>query len=90
MHTCSECGAGYEDEDRYCPQCGNRLAEGNATEAINTQESLDLFDVQYKLGLVYYRKGDYPRAVETWEKVLARRPGDIDLASLVEDARSRC
>ena len=90
MPICAECGASHHPEDRYCPRCGHRLTEADVSEAINTQESLDLFDVQYKLGLVYYRKGDYPRAVETWEKALKRRPGHIDLAALVEDAKSRC
>ncbi len=89
MSVCSHCGANHEAEDRYCSQCGKQLSPFNIPGAMTTQKALDISDVRYRLGMVYFRKGLYPRALEIWEKILQDRPGDKDLAALVQDARSR-
>jgi cytochrome c-type biogenesis protein CcmH/NrfG len=54
-----------------------------------TQKALDVTDVRYRLGMVYFKKDQYARAVEIWEKILAERPQDKDLERLIEDARNR-
>ena len=89
MSNCPECSASHEPEDRYCPQCGHRLQPVDADDMMLTQKALDISDVQYKLGMVYFKKGDHMRAVETWKKALAGRPDDAELEALIQDARSR-
>ncbi len=89
MSNCPRCGASREPEDRYCAQCGQRLLPFSAVGAMNTQKTLDIADVQYKLGMVYFKKEDYLRAAEVWEKVLKERPDDSELKALIQDARSR-
>jgi len=89
MSNCPQCGASREPEDRYCAQCGQRLLPFSATGAMNTQKALDIAEVQYKLGMVYFKKEDYLRAVEVWERVLKERPDDRELGMLIQDARSR-
>ena len=89
MPNCAQCGAAYESEDRYCPQCGRRLSLLEAEGGVNTQKPLDILEVQYKLGMVYFKKGDYQRAAEALGRVLRERPDDADLKRLVRDARSR-
>jgi cytochrome c-type biogenesis protein CcmH/NrfG len=39
--------------------------------------------------MVYFKKEDYLRAAEVWEKVLKERPDDSELRALIQDARSR-
>ena len=54
-----------------------------------TQKALDLADVHYNLGLVYLKKGQYREAVETWEKALARDPGNQMLQERIAEVRER-
>ena len=89
MLNCPGCGAEHESEDRYCPQCGGKLSSAPAFDPMRTQQSLSISDVHYKLGMVYFKKGDYLRAAQTWEKALEARPDDGDLKALIRDARSR-
>ena len=89
MSNCSECGAKCEPEDRYCPQCGRRMSGSTGGGSVDTQKSLDLSEIQYNLGMVYFKKQEYQRAIETWEKVLGRRPDDGELKRLIEEARSQ-
>lgn len=52
-----------------------------------TRISLNLSDVRFNLGLVYFKKGDHLRAIETWEKELGRRPGER-LVRWIEKAKA--
>ena len=88
MSNCSKCGAKYEPEERYCSQCGHRISGSTGGDSVDTQKSLDLSEIQYNLGMVYFKKQEYQRAIETWEKVLERRPDDGELKELIEEARS--
>ncbi len=87
--TCSICSASYQVGDRYCPQCGERCSSAYALEGMSTHRSLNILEIQYRLGMVYFRKGDYVRAVAVWEKVKKGRPRDSRLDGILDDARSR-
>ena len=89
MPNCPQCSTRHEPEDRYCPKCGQRVASDSADQPMSTMVAMNVSDVQYNLGKVYFKKGDYHRAVETWEKVLKGRPDDAELKALIQDARSR-
>lgn len=43
---------------------------------MKTSISLNLSHVRFNLGLVYFKKGDYARAIETWERERGRRPDE--------------
>jgi tetratricopeptide (TPR) repeat protein len=54
-----------------------------------TQKALNLVDVHYNLGLVYYKKGQYREALEIWEKALGRDPGNVALEERITEAKAR-
>lgn len=89
MSTCASCDAEVAPEDRFCPQCGKRIETQAADSANMTQGAMNLSDVRFKLGMVYFKKGEYARAAEAWEKVLENNPDNVDLKRLVQDARAR-
>ena len=90
MPNCPQCGTLHEPEDRYCPRCGNRIVGKSTDQPMSTMKAMNISDVQYKLGMVYFKKGDYLRAAETWEKVLQGRPENATLLkTMIEDAQSR-
>jgi tetratricopeptide (TPR) repeat protein len=90
MRECPQCRAPYAAEDRYCGQCGVRLGKVDAADGgARTQKALDLVDVYYHLGLVYFKKGQYREALDTWNKGLARDPGNELLRQRIEEARAR-
>lgn len=84
--TCRECGALVEEGDLYCGRCGSSLGpEGDETgAAAMTQKSMDVTDIRYKLGMVYYRKGSILQALEIWKRVLLQNPENESLRKLVE------
>ena len=54
-----------------------------------TQKSLDLVDVYYNLGLVYFKQEQYGEALDTWQKALERDPGNEALLQRIEEAKVR-
>ena len=77
MPECPECSTPHQDGDRYCHHCGHRLVSAQSmASGARTRKSLDLVDVHFNLGLVYFKKGQYSQALQTWQKALARDPGN--------------
>jgi len=75
MLECPNCKTPYQPGNHYCRQCGTRLSQGRELNGnAVTRKSLNLVKVQYDLGLVYFKKGQYQEALETWEKALIRDP----------------
>ena len=90
MSECPSCKASRAPDDRYCGQCGAHLSAENYMEGgARTQKSLDLIDVHYNLGLVYYKKGQYREALEVWEKTLGRDPGNVALEARISEAKAQ-
>lgn len=89
MLTCPRCGALYDNEDRYCGVCGERLTEFvREVESRMTQKIMSLIDVRYKLGLVYRKKGDLSSAIRTWRRILDENPDHTELSELVQKAEA--
>lgn len=89
MPECPNCKAQCESEDRYCSQCGARLNQAEFVDSDATQRSLGLVDVQYNLGLVYFKKEEYQKALETWQKALSMDPDNEILQQRIGEARER-
>ena len=90
MPQCPRCKTVCEPDDRYCNQCGIRLVGDEFVDSgARTQKSLDLVDVHYNLGLVYFKKGKYREALETWEKGLTRAPGNEALQERIREVKQK-
>ena len=89
MPACPHCDTETMPEDRYCPQCGKRIVADDLDNPAMTQGAMDIGDVRFKLGMVYFKKGEHKRAVETWEKVLLDDPDNVELKRLIQATRSQ-
>ena len=90
MPECPECQTPHAEGDRYCGQCGFRLAQLEYLESgARTQKSIDLIDVYYNFGLVYYKQEQFQKAMETWQKALKRDPGNEELEARIEEAKAQ-
>ena len=90
MPECPNCQTPYNPDDRYCNQCGERLDQEEFLDSgARTQKALDLVDVHYNLGLVYFKKDQHRQALETWEKALARDPGNQMLKERIAEVKER-
>ncbi len=85
---CPRCNTQNEPEDRYCGNCGYNL---QAKEGImgGTQVEMKLTDVHFNLGMVYFKKGDFPEAVNMFEKVLANNPAHPAALEMLEKLRNQ-
>lgn len=89
MSECPNCKTPHAVDDRYCGQCGHRLSVSDFTESgARTQKSLDLVDVHYNLGLVYFKQGEIDQALATWRKALATDPGNESLLERIAEAEA--
>ena len=90
MPECHSCQTPHAPEDDYCGQCGANLTAVEYMESgARTQKSLDLVDVYYNLGLVYFKKEQFQEALETWQKGMNRDPGNEALQERIEEAKAR-
>lgn len=90
MPECPSCKTPHQPDDRYCNQCGKRLEREEVMESgALTQKSLDLVDVHFNLGLVYFKKGDFNQAIATWQKALERDPGNELLQEHIDEAKAK-
>ncbi len=89
MPECPSCKTSYDSKDRYCNQCGTRLSQEQFMDSgARTQKALDLIDVHYNLGLVYFKKGQHRQALEIWEKALVRDPGNENLEERIAQVKA--
>ena len=90
MPECPNCKTPYNSEDRYCNQCGARLQGNQFLESgAVTRKALDVVDVYFNLGLVHYKKGEHRKALEVWEKALARDPGNELLQEHIDQVKEQ-
>ena len=86
MPICPRCGVQCEPDDKYCGKCGQRLFS-TITKGKATQEVLSVAKVRYKLGLIYYKKGDLSDAIEIWQAALEDDPENLAVKLLIEKAQ---
>jgi Tfp pilus assembly protein PilF len=77
---CQNCGKVAQVDDLYCGFCGTKLGSEPFGE---TQERLDLVAIQYRLAIIYLKKGDFRHAIEKFKKILQKEPNNIRVKELL-------
>jgi len=86
IKSCPRCGFAIQPGDFYCGNCGFNIFEKESKVAL-TQAELKLDDIRVKLGIVYLKKGEYSKAIETFEKVLLDCPQNLEAQQLLNNAK---
>ena len=88
MTACPKCQAQSAPEDKYCNRCGYKLDQSFRTSGAKvTQRAMNTEDVRYKLGMVYFKRGKYREAIETWQKLLVNESNNTAVKQLIDEAR---
>lgn len=88
---CSRCSFDEVLEtDKYCIRCGARLLamDGQQDVLLMTQRVMQAAEVHYRLGNVYFRKGDLDQAISSWTQALTLDPGLEPARQMLEKVRS--
>ena len=90
MSTCPKCQAAVYSENQYCSHCGHKLdLSSQACGGRVTQKTLKSAEVRYKLGIIYFKRGKYQKAIETWEKLLDEESDNFAVEQLIDNARKQ-
>lgn len=89
--SCSRCT--FEEileTDKFCIRCGARLLEmdDQSDPMLMTQRVMHAAEVHYRLGNVYFRKGDLDQAISSWTQALRIDPGLEPARLMLEKVRS--
>lgn len=88
--TCTRCQSiDILETDKFCIQCGGRLlAVSDAVDSLlMTQRVMHAAEVHYRLGNVYFRKGDLDQAISSWTQALTIDPGLESARQMLERVR---
>lgn len=86
MDGCPRCNTPVHKDDLFCGQCGIPiLAQKQSLDA--TLKELKLNDVQLSLGIVYFKKAEYEKAVETFKRILKMDSNHIHAKRLLKQAQ---
>ncbi len=83
---CPRCGRKCSPHDKFCGFCGFNLAAATTTE-MPTKTSIRLADVQFNLGMVFFREGKYQEALQIFENVVKQEDANLRAAEML--ARTR-
>ena len=87
MKTCTRCGSAVGLEDKYCGSCGIDLAaQAQNKNPTATQQSLNVNDIRFNLGVVYLKAGKFAQAIETFGEILKTDPENLQVRSMYEQA----
>jgi tetratricopeptide (TPR) repeat protein len=89
--SCSRCQfAETLETDKFCIRCGARLLpmDDQQDTLLMTQRVMHAAEVHYRLGNVYFRKGDLDQAISSWTQALAIDPGLEPARLMLEKVRS--
>jgi len=89
--NCTRCQ--YDDvleTDKFCIRCGARLLpmDDQSDALLMTQRVMHAAEVHYRLGNVYFRKGDLDQAISSWTQALTIDPGLEPARQMLEKVRS--
>ncbi len=74
MNICPQCGKDTFPGDNYCGGCGVDLSIHTQDNSMFTQQELNVNDIRYNLGVVYFKQGRYDIAMSNFKKVLDKNP----------------
>ena len=86
MNLCPRCARSCENEDRFCGICGYNLTVQNASDFV-TKYAVRVKDIQFDLGVVYFREGKYQEAFEIFERIHRDDPDNIPVIEMYERTR---
>ena len=86
IDSCPRCGYSILPGDFYCGRCGFNIFEKESKISL-TKAELKLDDIRLRLGIVYLKKGEFSKAIETFEKVLAEHPSNLQAQELLIEAK---
>jgi hypothetical protein len=78
------------ETDKFCIRCGARLLAMSDTEdaLLMTQRVMHAAEVHYRLGNVYFRKGDLDQAISSWTQALTIDPGLESARQMLDKVRA--
>lgn len=86
MNFCPRCGKTFQPEDRFCGFCGCNLTVENISDFV-TQPSLKISDIQFDLGILYFKEKKYAQAAEIFEKLQDAHPDNIQIIDMLQRAQ---
>lgn len=89
--TCTRCqSTDILETDKFCIRCGGRLlaVSDTADALLMTQRVMHAAEVHYRLGNVYFRKGDFDQAISSWTQALTIDPGLEPARQMLEKVRA--
>lgn len=88
---CSHCSSkDVLETDKFCIRCGTRLAarDDSVDPVLMTQRVMHAAEVHYRLGNVYFRRGDLDQAISSWTQALRIDPGLEPARRMLEKVRT--
>ena len=85
--NCPRCDSQPDFNDRFCGNCGFNLQDSQQALA-GTQLEMRSSDIQFSLGVVYFKNGKYDKCIETFEKILKDDPAHGEAREMLNKARS--
>jgi tetratricopeptide (TPR) repeat protein len=89
--TCTRCqSTDILETDKFCIRCGCRLlaVSDTADSLLMTQRVMHAAEVHYRLGNVYFRKGDFDQAISSWTQALTIDPGLEQARQMLDKVRA--
>ncbi len=83
---CARCGSPTGSKDRFCGFCGYNLTVKNDSDFV-TMYAMDAKDIQFDLGLMYFKEEKYQEALEIFEKIKKGKPDNLQVINMCQRAR---
>jgi tetratricopeptide (TPR) repeat protein len=84
MPTCPNCHSAAHERDKFCGQCGAHLTPVSTPESTLTEHALNVVEVKFRLGAIYYKKKNYKAAAEMFREVLSFHPEHSDAKIMLD------
>lgn len=84
--VCDRCGSPTGSKDRFCGFCGYNLTVKNSSDFV-TMHAMNAGNIQFDLGVLYFKKGKYEEALEIFENIRKEKPDNLQVINMCERAR---
>ena len=83
--VCARCGSPVGPNDRFCGFCGYNLTVKNESNFV-TMHAMNVRDIQFDLGLLYFKEGKFQEALEIFETIKKKKPDNLQVINMYERA----